>query len=683
MSALRMFLSLALLTAFGAMAHADEAIRVDTAAIVMPPMSQAQSIRVVDILFDRLSRRSAADVTITRFREEDTDLHIIIGQSEDYPRLEGLQEEHGIMLPGGDAPYPESFAVKRVETDTGPLLVAIGADPRGVLYAAGEVLRQFAYNDNELLLGDVDVSTSPAYRFRGFSANQGTTMRKTTGARGWTSDELFEVVQDYALAGANIFYVERDGGALYDYVKSLGLMTHTDCRPNEFRGEIPEGWEAQGLEGWEGDHWLCPNVPDARIKLLETWREEFAKRPQHDIFRMYSGDPGGCRCERCMPWGETYIYLCEKVAGLWLEEHPDSTVLIANQDLTNAGDQAIFDYLNGAPRTWLYGLAYGPGSNAMSSYFRDELRDDLFAYAGTGPVNRYLRETLHQLPAKQKIVHYSDITHWISAQYEVENPNPYLARIFGRRTFHARPKAMYATFQSIMPFSEGDIIYSEGYHDEFHQYLWARLLWNPSQRLDDVMAEYCEYYFGVSAAPLMRQALYQLEENLECDLVESDGVEKYYGLVKAAGKRLPEKIMAEDHRWQLHMQKAALDSFVQLRVQVETARVEGAFDALATGLASDTLADAVHQAMSILSTPPGMSFAMAEKIDEAHHHGELSEERHGVRNVGVERRARALVDMKKLRADVRAVMDMEDPSEQRIATQAIIDGGVPIAPYRW
>ena len=87
----------------------------------------------------------------------------------------------------------------------------------------------------------------------------------------------------------------------------------------------------------------------------------------------------------------------------------------------------------------------------------------------------------HQLPPDQHIVHFSDITHWIRSQYPVDNPEPNIIKAYDRRMFHTRPKAMYDIFQAIMPFSEGDIIYSEGNHDEFHQYLWARLLWNPNR----------------------------------------------------------------------------------------------------------------------------------------------------------------------------------------------------------
>src|SRR5258705_8766 len=76
---------------------------------------------------------------------------------------------------------------------------------------------------------------------------------------------------------------------------------------------------------------------------------------------------------------------------------------------------------------------------------------------------------------------------------------------------------------------------AEGSHDEFHQYLWARLLWNPNRELEDVMREYCVLYFREAAAKPMVQALFQLEENLVAPLDTNPGIARYYALVKEAG----------------------------------------------------------------------------------------------------------------------------------------------------
>ena len=630
-------------------------------------------MNVADVLKRRIERCSGVSVACGTEPVESAAFRIHLGRRRVDPRFDALCDEHAVRLPGKETPYAEGYAVKRIESGTAPaMMIAVGADRRGVLYAAGEILRRLCYLPDTVVAADVDVAVAPAYRFRGCSANQGGTMRRVTDARAWTAEEWQEKVLDYALAGANIFYASHYGGPDYDFVKSFDLMTVTGVRPNEMGGEFPEEWRAGGLDPWEGRHWVCPSIPEARAALLAKWKDNFARRPFHDVVRFYAGDPGGCRDERCMPWGKTFVHLCEEVAALWLARHPGSVVQIANQDLTNAGDQAIFDYLNAEPRPWLHGICYGPGSNAMSSYFRDELRDDLFEYPGHGPTNRYLSETLRQLPTDQRITNYSDITHWISAQYEVKNPERNLIKSYGRRTFHTRPSAFYRIFQQIMPFSEGDIIYSEGYHDELHQYMWCRLLWDPNRNLDDVLGEYARFHFGADAAEPMVQAMLQLERNLEAPLATNTGIDRVYALVAEAGTRIPPHIMARDYRWRLYMQKAALDKYVQCKLRVERSKEMRIRKVLEEAVASGKAKDAVAEAKTILDEPPETE-EMVKLREEAGRLGDETETQYGVRNVGYFRLDKPLRDPRGLIRKLNAASEAKSRRERRRLLEVILD----------
>ena len=598
-----------------------EFLRASSLSIVCESDTGRAEARLAAILGERIQRRSRVSLM-----ESGGDLRVVIGQATAAPEsFAALLARHGVALPGVARTAPESYAVKLVNDGGEPLLIAVGADTRGVLYAVGEVLRQFTYGPDYLALGVVDVSAAPAYRFRGSSANQGGTMRQITGARGWTEMEWQDYFLDYAFSGANVGY---GGGAQFDFLHTFDLMTVGGCRPNQYRSDFPQEWAAGGLEGWEGTNWVCPSIPEARAALMKQWDEEFARTQSHDVLRFYAGDPGGCRCDRCMPWGRSFVELCEEVAAIWLKHHPGTHIEIANQDLSNEGDEAIFEYLNAQPRAWVQAIAYGPGSNALSTYFRDDLRDDLFEYPGTGPVNRYLAEILNNIPKHQTITHYSDITHWIRSQYNLEHPDPHLMKAYDRRTFHTRPAAFYRIFQAIMPFSQGDIIYSEGYHDEFHQYMWNRLLWNPNRSLNNVMAEYCTYHFGREAAPLMAEAMVQLEKNLEAPLATNEGVDRYYLLVKEAGWTMPPHLAKNNYRWMLHMQKAALDKYFQLKLRRESDR-EMALESIAS-----SEPDAALEKASVLMAEPLESPDMAALKAEAGRLGEATDQIIGLRNVG-------------------------------------------------
>lgn len=619
----------------------------------------------VATLIERLTRHSSAVVTGVGGGDAELFVHLgIAGRDETFDALCATQH---LALPGREKCFPEGYAVKTTVLEEGPAILALAADDRGILYAAGEIVRRAEPTEASVAFRSFDISTAPAYRFRGFSPSQGGSMMKRTGARAWTEAEHQDRLFDAILAGANTFYAGRNEDENYRQLKSLGFMTVTDARPNNFYGKFPEEWRAGKRESWEGDTWVCPSIPEARSALLKQWREDFAQRPAHDIMRFYSGDPGGCKDERCEPWGKTFVELCAEMAALWHEGHPDSKVFIANQDLDNQGDQLIFDYLQAEPRSWLYALCYAPGTNAMSSYFRNELREDLFEYPGDGPVNRYLSHTLHQLPPRQKIVHFSDITHWISAQYAVEHPDVYIQNSFGRRTFHARPRAFYKIFHQIMPFSEGDIIYSEGHHDEFHQYMWARLLWNPDIALGDLLEEYCTLYFGDAASGLMAEALLQLELNLEEPLAENEGIQRYFDLVEQAGEAMPANYMKNNYRWLLHRQKASLDCYVQLRLQRELDQEARVRRVLQSALEGGDLAGALETAKAIASEAPETE-RMIELREEAGRLGDQSNEIFGVRNIGYSKIGLQLRDMEALRSLLEsAITAAEEDRPNRIA----------------
>jgi len=533
--------------------------------------------RVADVLAKRIAFR--ADVACSVVPEQEAgaaqaDLLIYLGMPATHDALAALCLKHGVATPTVRDPGPEGFAVRTAREGDRAIILAAGVDKRGVVYSAGEILRQVTCNDGSIAVPEINVRTAPAYRWRGFSPRDEVTML------------------NLAFAGGNLC----GGGKAFDLMDGAGF------RPNEWVSKKPYPKEWQSPTEREVG-WVCPSVPAARKALLAQWDEVFKKHADADVVRFFAGDPGGCRCPKCSPWGKTFVHLCEDMAKIWLKYHPHSSIQIANQDLDNAGDIAIFDYLNEKPRKWLYAICYGPGSNAMSRYFRNELRDDLFTYPGAGPVNRYLRETLNNIPKYQKIVFYTDITHWISSQNQLPHPEAHLVAVYGRRTFHVRPRQLYSIFQATMSFSEGDLPYSEGTFDELNQYLWERLLWNPNRPLEDILVEYCRMNFGAAAAPEMMEAIFQLEQNLQTPLAGNDGTDRYYTLVKSAGWKIPAQIMRHDFRWRLYMQKAALDKYVQLWLRRQMDLRDRTTQVVGRALAAGD-ADAATAAAAILDEAP-------------------------------------------------------------------------------
>ena len=637
--------------------------------IMVPAGAPASDRLLAELLRDRIRERSNVAVTIREKMIEQEGGALILGTAGSTESFTTIVRAAEVKLPGpADKPFAEGYAVKGTGAFRNDAVVLCGADQRGTLYAIGAFLRACTFRPDGISYPKLDIATAPAWRWRGSSANQGGTMMQLTGARGWTEAEHRHYMLDLALSGANLLYA---GGADREFVRQFDLMTEYGVRPNQMRGEFPPAWQSPTERG----EYVCPSVPEARAALLTQWDADFAQAPDIEVLRFFAGDPGGCRCDRCAPWGRTFVLLCEEIAALWLKHHPNTEIEIANQDIDNQGDAAIIEYLNERPRAWLDGISYGPGSNPMSEYFRPELRADLFEYAGHGPSNRFLRELLQLMPARHHIVHYSDISHWISAQFEVEHPDPYLAKLYGRRTFHTRPQAFYDNFQQIMPFAEGDIIYSEGYHDEFHQFMWNRLLWNPNQTLNDVMMEYATYYFGLDAAPEMVEAMLQLEKNLEIPLAENDGVQRYYGLVASAGKKIPANLMKIDHRWRLHMQKAALDRFYQQKLRNSLEREHALEESLQKAL--EIVPEGSLEAARALIAEPLVTPEMDALWEEAGDFATQSDALWGVKNEGLAARDREMTNLGWLARQVEKATS-ESPEARAITLKNLVNYEEPV-----
>jgi hypothetical protein len=631
-------------------------------SVVTGNRSSDVELRAARLLADRIAERSAVRVAVADGVADDTrsgeHLSILIGVPTDHDLLAERCRALKINPPDDLDPGAEGFVLRTVHGQSGDEILAAATDPRGTLFAAGEILRQLIDTDSGVYLaGDLNIRTAPAFRLRGTEVSQGHTMKQLTQARDWTYDEWRRVVLDYALAGANSFgggHVAPIGETSYDFMRSYGLKTLTSLSPNG--GSGPPEWQATEAIGRTGH--LCLSVPAARASILESVETRYKNGRFHDYLRMYSGDGGGCECDKCAPYGKTYIEMCADIAAIVHKYHPETEIFATNQKLDNAGDQAIFDYFNERPRTWLSALCIGPGSNAMSWQpgRRQDHRLDLFRYPAFGPVDRYFREMLHQLPPNQSLVFFTDLTHWVYSEYGLvnyepipdrdghtpphwgswvyhRNPDPALDAVYNRRTFHARPRHYHHIFQETMRYGEGDLTYSEGHHDHFNQWMWQRLLWNPHMSVEAVVAEYARVWFGPEAAPHMTEAIFQLEENLSASLATNDGIDRFYLVVRKAGWAMPERKMKTNYLWRQYMQKAALDKYIQLRLRRQRALVEGIEEQLAAALQTGELESAVAYAQAALADDIE-SAEMKRLKDEAGRLGTESAALFGVRNTG-------------------------------------------------
>ena len=613
--------------------------------------------KVAHLLKDRINEKSAIRISIGKVPENEG-LNIVLGRPDHHERLNNLFEQHRIPMLTDLAPGPEGFLLRKLDAQT---LIAAGIDDRGCLYVVGELLRQIGYKEDQISIpNDLNIRTAPAFEIRGTQFGQSGVAKRLAKVRDWTEEETQRVILDYALAGANIFSVKS--GPMYDFIKSYGLMTQSGFGANTAPEIEDESWKASESIGRTG--YVCLSVEAARDYMLQKF-EAFAKEmPSHDLLKFHGGDGGGCECDRCDPYGLTFIELVGEMAEILHKYHPETKVYFTNQKFDNADDNAIFNYLNEKPRDWLWAWGYGPGSDATSWQpgHRQTHRMDLFKYPGFGPYGLYPLEIVKQMPARHKLVYYNEITHWKYAQHAYiqmypradkngdlpphwghdiyeRRPDQYLTMVYNRQTFFVWPRSYHRVFNDLMRYGVGDITHSSGHHDHFNQWMWQRLLWAPRTSVEDVVDEYCRAWFGPEAAPYMAEAIFQLEENLEeipeMPLPEKYGILNYYELTKKAGEAMPGLWMENNWLWRMYMQKGALDRYVQLAV-IEQLKIEGQVRDLVSESLENKLADSsIKKALDLIAVGPELTTEMEELINEATKLGKESNELFGVRNDGL------------------------------------------------
>ncbi len=423
--------------------------------------ANAVELKIAGLLKDRLIEQGDVSVRIDKktSANNNNELLIYLGRPDHHHGLDSLFEAYRIPKLSGLAPGPEGFLLQRIENNG---LIVAGIDDRGCLYAVGELLRQISMRNDLLTIPEkLNIRTAPAFEIRGTQYGQSHVAKSLAKVRDWTEEETKRVILDYALAGANVFSTK--GGPIYDFIKSYGLMTQGGFGANTAPEiKTPEwlGSESIGRTGY-----VCLSVPEARRYMLDKCEKFVKDNPPFDFIKFQGGDGGGCECDRCKPYGLTFITLVEEMANVIHKYYPETKVYFTNQKFDNADDNAIFSYLQEKPRDWLWAWGYGPGSDATSWQpgHRQTHRMDLFRYPGFGPYGLYPEEILHQLPPQQKLVYYNEITHWKYAQHAYiqmypradrngdlpphwghdiyeRRPDQYLTMVYNRLTFYAWPR---------------------------------------------------------------------------------------------------------------------------------------------------------------------------------------------------------------------------------------------------
>jgi hypothetical protein len=536
--------------------------------------------RAASIVEDRLRERSSVEVSVASEGEGlddrigEADITFVIGIPGRHGVLDSLMRELTIdlpRLPGSGEIHPEGFSVKTGTTVHGPVAAVAGADERGVLYGAGALLRSLIYLPGSIDIPRIDICERPSFMIRGTEASASGPRegaRERGSMREQTEAERHRGIEDLILLGAKILQGEED------LVRGHGCMTYSGRAINALHTDFPQSWAALPsnslhikVSRYFRRSYICPSVPEAREALISSYEKEFREMSPVEFYCFHSGDVGGCTCGRCAPWGATFVELAHRLSDLLHRHHPDAKVLLTMQNLTDEGDRAVLEYVKEAGSDWFHGIRYAPGGNEMTSYNRGDVNPRWFRYPGMGKNSNYLRHMYHELPGDKSVILFSDITHWIRSQYGVERPDVSLAVVYNRRAWNSRPRHFYRVARDVLHYADGDMFYSEGMHDDFNKWLWFRMLWDPNLALDDIVREYCRYWFGPDAEGSMAEAIYLMERTLERPVIGNGDISRAMDLVLEAKGSIPSNLLDRDYRWRIMAQKALLDRYIQLKLE--------------------------------------------------------------------------------------------------------------------
>jgi hypothetical protein len=459
-----------------------------------------------------------------------------------------------IHRPWHGTSHGEGYGVHR----SGHEIVLSAATKRGLVYAAGWLLR--SADARGRLPVQASFTTAPRYATRmtqiGYRAKNNT-------YDAWDLTRFRRRIEDFALWGASGIQV-------------IAPVSDDDATSPLFPAPPLETLIGIGRIAHDlGIDFALyyPNLGDyastaARQAETAKLRDLLKALPQVDALYIPGGDPGHTPPAQLFP-------LVQDEAAAMHALNPAAHVWLSAQGF-DARDSADFYQALASHPAGLTGVFYGP-----------QTRDPLGVQRASIP---------HAMP----MVLYPDIGHTMHAQFPVAQWSPAFALTQGREPIDPRPLDFTRIFHAQAPVSQGFVIYSEGVNDDFNQFLWFALGWNPATRPQTVARQYAQMFIG---APAAARLPFALERDWHGDPESNPAI--------PAALRLADAVQPAAYAdWRLDSlrYRATYDALVQQRLHAARQRQNAAMRSLAHAQIGGTQ-QAVAQARAMLEQPDGLAIA--------------------------------------------------------------------------
>lgn len=483
----------------------------------------------------------------------------------------GTRPRITLAVANDGAPGPEGYRVD-IEPE-GPVVSIVGADPRGVLFGVGHVLRKMEWAKNRLRLPlDAAIETAPAYAIRGHQL--GYRDRANTYDK-WTPEQYEQYIRELAIFGANcVENIPFEGGAesVHMGLSREAMNTHMSTVCKQY-----------GLDFWM---WIPAtfDLTDEALRAASLEQHELIYRTAPLVTGVFfpGSDPGDNHPKEVMP------FLVD-VAKILKQYHPDAMVWLSLQGYNREKVEYVIEWIKANdPSDWLGGLVGGPSSPPL----------DL---------------TRAALPPQYGLRDYPDITHTVRCQYPLAYWDPAYARTHTREPINVQPRYQQYIHSQTAPYTDGFLAYSDGAHDDVNKAVWSQLAWNPETGLREILEDYARFFLNADHAPLLADGLFGFERNWDGDLATNGSVSAMAALWSnyEDAALSTEGGMAPNWRLQMFVLRAYLDAYTRLRMLYED-ELEAEANAAILAALDEGSAKAVADAQAVLARADDQPEMLAE-----------------------------------------------------------------------
>lgn len=436
-------------------------------------------------------------------------------------------ELSGLSVPkftGKDLPETKAEGYRlTVSEQTGKQIIwLIGADQRGVLFAAGHLLQTAAYSKNKILFDTKhEIVTSPAYPIRGHQIGYRNTANSWDS---WNPAQFEQYFRELAIFGTNA-------------IENIPFQDGPPGPHMKFQREEMNLKLSEICARYDLDYWVWTPA-DGDLSKEEVFNagvkkhaEFYKNTPRLDGVFFPGGDPGDNHPKYVMPY-------LKALAAELKKYHPRAGVWISLQGFNYEQVDYFYDYIEKNNPDWLAGVVSGPGSPDMA-------------------------ETRFRLPARYKHRHYPDLTHTVRCQYPAENWDQAFALTEGREICNPQPFYYAKIHNRFAPFTDGFISYSDGTHDDVNKVIWSAMAWNPQNDINEIITNYCRFFFGDKVAGDAANGILALERNWVGPVEENGGIETTFAFWQNLEKNHPE--LNGNWRWQQLLMRSYYDTYVKRR----------------------------------------------------------------------------------------------------------------------